>query len=304
MERRLFACGGYELNNGASVCEFHHLACERTEISVEDILQTIGLKFNDRYTPEHLYSDTSYDKWGNPILQNGNRLKGELFFDESVQKVLVDYLHLFQDEVKYPRSYHCPWSENHNSDDKVQWDMSGFEGREVVVTEKLDGECTSMSSTFIHARSIDGRSHWSRDWVKNFHSQIAHDIPPDHRICGENMFAKHSILYENLETYFYGFSMWNNLECLSWNETLEWFELLGITPVPTLYQGPYDETLIKSLWNNNNWENSEGYTIRIADSFQYRDFSKNLVKFVRKNHIQTINHWMRGSLEENKLKRT
>ena len=304
MERRLFDCGGYELNNGASVCAEHHLSCERTDISVEDILERIGLKFNNRFTPEHLYSDQSYDKWGNPILENGNRLKGELFYDESVQKILSDKLHLFQDEVKYPRSYHCPWSENHNNDDKVQWDMSNFEGKEVVVTEKLDGENTSFASNFIHARSIDGRSHWSRNWVKNFHSQIAHDIPKDFRICGENMYAKHSILYNNLETYFYCFSVWENLECLSWDDTLEWFELLTIAPVPILYKGPYDENIIRSLWNEKNWENCEGYTIRLSERFHYRDFSKSLVKFVRKDHIQTINHWMRGSLETNILKGT
>ena len=37
LERRLWKDGGYYLDNGASVCEEHHLACERTDISVEDV---------------------------------------------------------------------------------------------------------------------------------------------------------------------------------------------------------------------------------------------------------------------------
>ena len=35
------------------------------------------------------------DKWGNPILPNGQRLRGELFDDEGVQKILAPVLHLF-----------------------------------------------------------------------------------------------------------------------------------------------------------------------------------------------------------------
>ena len=38
------------------------------------------------------------------------------------------------------------------------------------------------------------------------------------------MFAKHSIYYDNLTTYLYGFHIWDNHKCLSWKETLEWFE--------------------------------------------------------------------------------
>lgn len=36
--------------------------------------------------PDHLYEDAEHNKWGNEILKNGERLQGELFNDESVQK--------------------------------------------------------------------------------------------------------------------------------------------------------------------------------------------------------------------------
>jgi len=37
IERRLWPDSGYYLDNGASVCEKHHLDCEQTTISVEDV---------------------------------------------------------------------------------------------------------------------------------------------------------------------------------------------------------------------------------------------------------------------------
>lgn len=295
LERRLWPDGGYYLNNGASVCEKHHIMCETTEISVEEIREAACIK--KPIIPPHLYDDQPYDKWGNPILPNGTRLKGELFYDESVQKILKQgkVLNLFTNYVKYPRTYHLPWSENMNKDDRMLDDMSIFEGKNIIVTEKMDGENTTMYSDYIHARSLDGRHHSSRDWVKNFHASIAQDIPEGYRVCGENLFAKHSIGYDKLPSYFMGFSIWNDKNvCLSWRETIEWFKLLGITSVPVLYSGIYDEKIIKHLFDNKNWSNTEGYVLRLEEEIPYSEFRKKVGKYVRKDHIQTVKHWMHG----------
>jgi hypothetical protein len=256
LERRLFKqpheLGGYFLDNGASVCEFHHLECEKTNISVEQVRLACGI--NKVVLPEHLYDDQPYDKWGNPILANGNRLKGELFDDPSVQKILQQSHNwqLFVNYVKYPRTYHLPWSENRTPDDRTLINMNNFINKQVVVTTKMDGESTSMYRDHIHARSLDSRNHPSRNWVKGFWSKISHDIPEGWRICGENLYAVHSIQYQDLPSYFLGFSIWDQQNiCLDWATTLEWFELLGITPVRELYRGTYDENIIKKLWTKN-----------------------------------------------------
>lgn len=295
LERRLWDDGGYYLNNGASLCEEHHILCETTQISVEDIRVACGIE--KPIIPSHLYDDLEYDKWGNPLLPNGMRLKGELFHDESVQKILKqgNALSLFTHWVKYPRTHHVPWSESVSKDDRVHSSMDSFANRRVIVTEKMDGENTTMYSDHIHARSLDSQNHPSRNWVKNFWSQIRMDIPSEWRICGENLFAEHSIHYDSLKSYLYGFSIWNNKnECLSWDETIEWFNLLGINPVTVMYDGIYDEELIKLLWNPKQSANHEGYVIRLADSFSYHDFRKSVGKFVRAKHIQTTKHWMMG----------
>lgn len=295
IERRLWPDGGYYLDNGASVCEHHHLLCEQTVISVEDVGAAAGIQ--RIIVPPHLYADQPYDKWGNPVLPNGQRLKGELFNDESVQKVLAQgkVLDQFTSWVKYPRTHHLPWSVGINSDDRVIASMKSFEGRRVIVTEKMDGENTTMYNDYIHARSIDGRSHPSRNWVKQYWSTISADIPSGWRLCGENLFAKHSISYDDLPTYFMGFSMWDDHNnCLCWDDTVEWFRLLGVQSVPVLFDGIYDENKIKALWNDADWESREGYVLRIADQISYSDFRHSVGKFVRANHIQTVKHWMYG----------
>lgn len=205
--------------------------------------------------------------------------------------------------IKYPRTYHLPWSDGATDDDKVMADTSNFEGKEVVVTEKMDGENTTMYDDHIHARSIDSGYHPSRTFVKGLWSEIKHRIPPDMRICGENMYAVHSIVYTQLSSYFLAFSIWNQDICLSWDETETLCQSLGLHTVPVLYRGLYDETIIKNLYDKNKMSNSvEGYVVRLAHPFHIDEFSVSVGKYVRENHVQTNQHWMKSGLEMNMLK--
>ena len=295
LERRLWPDGGYYLENGASVCSEHHLACERTAISVEDVRHAAAI--TKIVVPEHFYDDHVYDKWGNPVLGDGRRGKGELFFDTSVQKVLGEggVLDLFTNRVKYPRTNHLPWSPGVTDDDRIMSDLSPFIGKRVIATKKMDGENTNMYSDGIHARSLDSKGGVDRDWVKRYWSTFAHEIPENWRICGENLWAEHSIHYNDLPSYFLGFSVWNEFNvCLGWEDTLEYFNLLGITPVPVIYDGIWDEKLIRDIDKTLNWGTDEGYVVRIADSFTYGQFKNSIAKYVRKGHVQTTKHWRAG----------
>ncbi len=101
--------------------------------------------------------------------------------------------------VKYPRTPHLPWSPGRSEDDIALDSIDQLEKLEnVVVTEKLDGENTALYHNCLHARSVDSKSHPSRDWIKQFHATIRHNIPEEFRICGENVYAKHSIFYDSL----------------------------------------------------------------------------------------------------------
>lgn len=310
IERRLFKDGGYYLNNGASLCGKHHIEAEQTTLECDEIRNAIGI--NKVILPSHFYHDQEYDKWGNPILKNGTRTKGDLFGDESVQKILRQggVLDLFVDHVKYPRTYHFEWSPGLTRDDRMLHDISQFEGKRVIIMEKMDGENTNMYVDKYHARSLDTGPHPSRNWAKNLWAQTSYNIPKGWRVCGENLYAKHSIHYtkENgnaLKSYFYMFSIWDdNNMCLSWDETKEWAELLNLELVPVLYDGIWDKDVIDriSKYVEDNKGLVEGYVIRVADEYHYSEFRKMCGKYVRANHVQNNHgHWASAKIVPNEL---
>jgi hypothetical protein len=305
MERRLFTMpdeqGGYFLDNGATLCGLHHLEAESTILSCVAI--RAAAKIKNIILPIHLYPDDTYDKWGNPYLPNGLRMAGELFRDKSVQKVLSPVLYQFVQFVKYPRTWHLPWSPGATADDRVLTEISQFEGKEVVVTEKMDGECTTMYRGYMHARSIDSRHHPSRDWVKNLHAQIEWEIPEGYRICGENLFAVHSIRYDALPSYFMVFSIWDEEnECLAWDDTIELCQLLGLEHVPVIYRGVWDKDFLIENPLSDRLLGREGYVVRLAERFPFHKFRNSVAKFVRAGHVTTHGHWMHGLIERNGLK--
>lgn len=304
MERRLWDDGGYYLDNGATLCGVCHIKAETTELTVELIREKAGI--TTKMLPEHFYNDDlEYDKWGNQIQANGTRLRGELFDDESVQKILAQggFLSLFTPYVKYPRTFHLPWSQGLGEKDKVQTIIPYTSNDEVVVTAKMDGENTTMYRDHIHARSLDSRHHESRSWVKQLHSTIKHDIPEGWRICGENLYAKHSIHYQNLSSYFMVFSIWNEKnQCLSWRDTIEYCILLDLEVVPVLYQAKYNEERVKECFRTNFLgDEFEGYVVRPAGQFNFRDFRRFVLKCVRANHVQTNQHWLNTKTIPNEI---
>ncbi|MEM8538970.1 MAG: RNA ligase family protein [Pseudomonadota bacterium] len=143
--------------------------------------------------------------------------------------------------VKYPRTLHHPSSAGVQSDDKIARDLSLFDGAEVVVTEKMDGENTTLYVDGFHARSIDIGKHPGRDWLARFHGQMGYQIPQGWRVCGENLYARHSVGYDALPSYFLGFSIWDAAQnCLGWDDTVSHFAAWGVTPVSVLWRGTYD----------------------------------------------------------------
>lgn len=300
LDRKLFDNGGYYEDNGASVCGKCHLLCEDLSYTIRQVREACNIK-QIVIPPDY---DINYviDKWGN--IHDGDKLiLSELFItNTNLSKLIKEYGVMNASKYKkYPRTLHLPWSEGMTNDDKILKSLDNFIGKRVIVTQKYDGENTSIYCDHTHARSLDSANHPSRDWLKKFAAEFQHNLPEKFRICGENLYAKHSIGYNDLESYFYGFSMWDdNNVCLSWDETVEWFQLLGVTPVQVLYDGLFDQGYIKSLFVDDG--SMEGYVVRLADAFSYEDFGKSVAKFVRKNHIQTLDHWMFQEIIPNKLK--
>ncbi|MFM2479398.1 RNA ligase family protein [Celerinatantimonas sp. MCCC 1A17872] len=202
---------------------------------------------------------------------------------------------------KYPRTPHLPWSESLSSDDVKLTTPNHFQGKNIVVTEKMDGENTTLYRDGLHARSIDSRYHPSRSWVSALHGKIGWQIPEGWRICGENLYARHSISYDELPSYFMVFSIWNEQNiCLNWQDTCQMASELRLCTVPVLYQGLWDEAKLRQLKLDTTHQ--EGYVVRIQDHFHFDDFSQSIAKWVRRGHVNTTKHWMFQTISANGLR--
>lgn len=87
LERKLFADGGYYLNNGAAVCAACHLLCEFTLVSVEDLRARCGIVHP--VLPPAWKADACFDKWGNRVWPSGLRSVGPLENDTGMRRALA-----------------------------------------------------------------------------------------------------------------------------------------------------------------------------------------------------------------------
>ncbi|WP_285627106.1 RNA ligase family protein [Kineosporia sp. NBRC 101677] len=175
------------------------------------------------------------------------------------------------------------------------------------MTEKMDGENITIGKGYVHARSVDSPSHPSRTWVRALAGRLWPELPAGMRVCGENLYARHSIVYDELPSFFLVFNIWQDDVCLDWDSTLEWVQLLGLTCVPVLYRGRFpdgDERDLLRLWQKqHDTRRSEGFVVRTAGSFERAQFGSHVAKWVRAGHVQTGQHWMSAAVTPNSLAR-
>lgn len=195
----------------------------------------------------------------------------------------------------YPRTPHLPESPGATSDDKhasretLRHLQSGIP---LVVTCKLDGGNVSLYPDNFHGRSKDsGTQPWDT-YAKRIWSEIRFDIPEGWRVSCESMYARRSVAYENLESPLYIIGIWNEKNTLiSWADTVEWAQMLGLPTVPPIYEGA-DFKEATTVWGKNfNSETSEGFVVRDAGEIPYDEFSGHVAKYVRANHVQTSADW-------------
>jgi len=210
-------------------------------------------------------------------------------------------------EHKYPRIPHLPWSPGRSEDDVSLNDTVSFWRELVVITEKMDGENTTITRNKVYARSVDSRDHPSRHYVKSMASQFQWKLDEDIRICGENLYATHSIHYDRLESYFYVFGVFKGDRYLSWDMVELIAGALELPTVPVVWRGLWTDMMNECDFSVNgslftlDLNKSEGYVIRNEGSFLEKEFPRNIAKFVRDRHVQTDEHWMNQKMVVNEL---
>ena len=204
---------------------------------------------------------------------------------------------------KYNRTYHLPYSPGATNDDRISNGVETLLGKEIVITEKLDGENTGMTNGGVYARShaTFTTSDWSRE-VRQLHDiKVKGNLSEGEFIFGENLEGIHSIEYTNLKSYFYIFGVRDNNIWVPWNSVEEYSYLLDIPTVPILFKGVLNtkeelQVLVEKLVKEDSvlGGEREGIVIRNVDMFNDCDFKDNVMKWVRKNHVKTDSHWTRN----------
>ena len=225
-----------------------------------------------------------------------------------------------------PSMKHLPWSQENARQQKWLDESDAremFEGREIVIMEKMDGANACMTKENVYARSHSGEPHREEwDYLKKFHSEkYMHKIPENMAIFGEYLYARHSIKYEELPNYFLAFGVYHEPSgrWLSWQKTKKVANLVGVPTAPVIEKtiiGEKDEWPKHSIVNeyphiegrkpegtSEFGDTREGYVIRNADSFKLDKLTENMAKCVREDHVQTEElHWRKGnSIETNDL---
>ena len=199
---------------------------------------------------------------------------------------------------KYPSTPHLTWSPEKHRDDSYHPDESVFEGEEVVVLEKMDGENLNIyPDGSWHARSIETPYHPTREWAGRVAGEVGYKLPDGWRICAENLYGTHSIKYTDLRSYVQVYGIVNDENrMLSWPKIEEWCELLDLKTVPVLWRGEFGQNGIRNWTEEDVCEaagrESEGYVMRLKQEFSMAEFEWCVGKWVRENHVQTDEHWL------------
>jgi hypothetical protein len=211
--------------------------------------------------------------------------------------------------MKYPRTYHVPFSPGATKDDKKLKDgwFEYYRGKQIILTEKLDGEnsCLCQKGVFARSHATETHSPWSINLWGNdgLYWKVKGLIDDDLYIFGENLYGEHSIHYNRLKDYFHIFACYNETrdEWWSWDDVRFVSKVMEVPTVPVLWKGIAESEdqvreLIYQIMNMPSMygDTKEGVVMRIVGSFNGDDFPNYVCKYVRANHVQTDEHWTRN----------
>ncbi|BAV09937.1 RNA ligase [Filimonas lacunae] len=214
---------------------------------------------------------------------------------------------------KYGRTYHYPFSPGTTSDDRIIVDYWKYVSamKELVHTEKLDGEnnCLSRLGVFARSHAAPTTSPWTED-LRRYWQLIKNDLGVL-EVFVENLYAVHSIEYKNLDHHYYVFAVREGEHWLGWEETKFYAAMLDLPVVPEIkrmtppHQQAVFESEVKQIVQGSGMlmpfdaasgvpVTMEGIVTRNAEGYAMEDFACNVFKYVRKGHVKTDVHWTRN----------
>lgn len=207
--------------------------------------------------------------------------------------------------MKYPRTPHLPNSPGKTNDDKTIKSLSLL-AQPLVITVKKDGSNVCLTKDNLFARSHNGPpKHPSFDLLKQIWAEKRYELE-DYEIYGEWLYAKHSIKYENLKSYLQIFNIRKNGIWLNWKSIEDICGALNLITVPKVYFIDREIITLSYLENLAKEEiakQEEGIVIRSCRDFTDEEFETCVAKYVRKDHVQTNEHWTNQKIEINNLEK-
>src|SRR3990167_6003711 len=306
LERRLwlerFEKEGYYLDNGASLCEPHHqFGAELCNLQPQILRKWAGIK---QVVIQSIYDPLKeYDKWG------------------------VELKQPTRSRIKYPSTPYLHMSPGYDPNDINLPDVKPFLNVPLVVTIKMDGSNTQITSKHVAARNGTHADHPSFDRLKAMHKQLGWDriIPENLQVFGEWLYAKHSIHYMNetkLEALFQPFGVYDMESRLfgGWEHVEAVAKALGVPTTPVLARGVvYSEEWqlerdLAKYASDTILAGHEGLVVSTMYPFPYGSFEgyetsngktswrvAAIAKYVRPNHVQTDDHWSQQAIVKNEV---
>lgn len=203
---------------------------------------------------------------------------------------------------KYPSTPYHPASPSLGTRaDRIHQNPERFVGAHVIISEKLDGSNTLIHQGQVYGRSVEAPS--TNKWmamVKKHHAWKVTE--PDIYVYGENLFGVHSIEYDAMpeDRTFRVFAVRKGDIFLDTSEAHYYAAHRDMAIVPQLYAGRamsnelIEKTMSKPEGRSDLGGEREGFVMRIKEAFHVKDFSDCVCKSVRRNHVQTDEHWTRN----------
>ena len=172
-----------------------------------------------------------------------------------------------------------------------------------MVTEKLDGSNILLHDGEVYGRSVSAPS--GEGWmamVKKHHAWKVTE--PDIYLYGEDIYGIHSIAYEAVpeNRTFYAYSLRDETGAFASFAEMSAFAIRREIPIiPVLFEGSFHSVAeIRAFVDQAHEESSvlggerEGIVIRLARGFSESEFSLNICKSVRVEHVKDDEHWTKN----------
>lgn len=218
--------------------------------------------------------------------------------------------------MKYPRTYHLPFSQVITSDDKRMTDVSGLLNTQVVFSDKMDGSNVCLTNKECFARSHSKQpAHQSFSLLKAMHAKLKHKIPENTQVFCEYLFARHTVPYYNLPSYLMVIGV-RDLPTMMWLSNVDaqrMISKIGLKMVPIVGDGSgvsifktekelkdmvFKLLKIPSVYSTY----KEGIVVRVTKQFHTNDFKKYVGKMVSKKFKPDKDkHWKYKKIEKNRL---